>query len=50
MAESNNNKYVQLAIPRFDGHYDHWMKLMENFFRYMAVVLKLRAQIYSHRL
>lgn len=23
---------VQLAIPRFDGHYDHWSMLMENFF------------------
>jgi len=32
MAE-NNNKYVQPAIPRFDGHYDHWAKLMENFLR-----------------
>ena len=33
MAELNNNKYVQPAIPRFDGHYDHWAKIMENFFR-----------------
>ncbi|RDX99787.1 Copia protein, partial [Mucuna pruriens] len=31
MAESNNYKYVQPAIPKFDGHYDHWTKLMENF-------------------
>ncbi|KAM1050050.1 hypothetical protein TB2_031363 [Malus domestica] len=23
--------FVQLAIPRFDGHYDHWSMLMENF-------------------
>ncbi|KAJ1429972.1 Zinc finger, CCHC-type [Sesbania bispinosa] len=31
MAESI--KYVQPAIPKFDGHYDHWAKLMENFLR-----------------
>ena len=28
MASEN---FVQLAIPRFDGHYDHWSMLMENF-------------------
>ena len=22
---------MQLAIPKFDGHYDHWTMLMENF-------------------
>ena len=27
------NNFVQLAIPRFDGHYDHWSMLMENFLR-----------------
>lgn len=26
-------KFVQPAIPRFDGHYDHGSMLMENFFR-----------------
>jgi hypothetical protein len=31
MASENN--YVQPAIPRFDGHYDHWSMLMENFLR-----------------
>ncbi|XP_050384597.1 retrovirus-related Pol polyprotein from transposon TNT 1-94 [Argentina anserina] len=31
MAENNN--YVQPSIPRFDGHYDHWSLLMENFLR-----------------
>jgi len=33
MAEPS--KYVQPAIPKFDGHYDHWAraKLMENFLR-----------------
>jgi hypothetical protein len=31
MAESNNNGFVQPTIPKFDGHYDHWMMLMENF-------------------
>ncbi|KAL5724118.1 hypothetical protein ACHQM5_007419 [Ranunculus cassubicifolius] len=25
--------YVQPAIPLFDGHYDHWSLLMENFLR-----------------
>ncbi|TXG51246.1 hypothetical protein EZV62_023770 [Acer yangbiense] len=27
------DQYVQPAIPRFDGHYDHWSMLMENFLR-----------------
>ena len=34
--------FVQPAIPRFDGHYDHWSMLMENFFRskdYWTVVV-----------
>ena len=30
MADGN---YVQPAIPRFDGHYDHWAMLMENLLR-----------------
>ncbi|KAH9725329.1 retrovirus-related pol polyprotein from transposon RE1 [Citrus sinensis] len=30
MASEN---FVQPAIPRFDGHYDHWRMLMENFLR-----------------
>ncbi|XP_073152289.1 uncharacterized protein [Henckelia pumila] len=30
MASENS---VQPAIPRFDGHYDHWSMLMENFLR-----------------
>ena len=25
--------FVQPAIPRFDGQYDHWSMLMENFLR-----------------
>ena len=24
---------MQPAIPRFDGHYDHWSMLIENFLR-----------------
>jgi len=24
---------MQVAIPKFDGHYDHWAMLMENFLR-----------------
>ena len=27
------NSFVQAAIPKFDGHYDHWEMLMENFLR-----------------
>lgn len=33
MAESNSSVFVQPAIPKFDGHYDHWAMLMENFLR-----------------
>ncbi|XP_074556816.1 uncharacterized protein LOC141812704 [Curcuma longa] len=39
--ESESN-FVQPAIPRFDGHYDHWSMLMENFLRskeYWTVVI-----------
>ena len=25
--------FVWPVIPRFDGHYDHWSMLMENFLR-----------------
>lgn len=33
MVESNsiNEKFVQPVIPKFDGYYEHWAKLMENF-------------------
>ena len=27
------NSFVQPAVPKFDGHYDHWAMLMENFLR-----------------
>jgi len=27
------NGFVQPAIPKLDGHYDHWAMLMENFLR-----------------
>ncbi|XP_048231850.1 uncharacterized protein LOC125370441 [Ricinus communis] len=30
MASEN---FVQPTIPRFDGHYDHWGMLMENFLK-----------------
>lgn len=40
LASSFNNdamltesSFVQPAIPKFDGHYDHWSMLMENFLR-----------------
>ncbi|KAI5349261.1 hypothetical protein L3X38_002148 [Prunus dulcis] len=28
---TENSSFVQPAIPRFDGHYDHWAMVMENF-------------------
>jgi hypothetical protein len=37
-----SESFVQPAIPRFDGHYDHWRMLMENFLRskeYWTVVV-----------
>ncbi|XP_019414640.1 PREDICTED: uncharacterized protein LOC109326411 [Lupinus angustifolius] len=30
---TKEGSFVQPAIPRFDGHYDHWSMLMENFLR-----------------
>ena len=30
---ASEGSFVQPAIPRFDGHYDHWSMLMENFLR-----------------
>ncbi|KAG8474313.1 hypothetical protein CXB51_033967 [Gossypium anomalum] len=30
---ATENTFVQPAIPKFDGHYDHWAMLMENFLR-----------------
>lgn len=30
---SSENNFVQPAIPRLDGHYEHWSMLMENFLR-----------------
>jgi hypothetical protein len=30
---TENNSFVQPAIPQFDDHYDHWAMLMENFLR-----------------
>ena len=28
-----SEKFVQPSIPRFDGHYDFWSMIMENFLR-----------------
>ena len=33
MFMASESNLVQVAIPRFDGHYDHWSMLMENFLR-----------------
>jgi len=30
---TTEGSFVQPAIPRFDGHYDHWSMLMENFLK-----------------
>lgn len=30
---NTSESFVQPAIPRFDGHYDHWSMMMENFLR-----------------
>ncbi|KAL0360218.1 UNVERIFIED_CONTAM: Copia protein [Sesamum radiatum] len=30
---ATDSNFEQAAIPRFDGHYDHWSMLMENFLR-----------------
>lgn len=27
------DNFVQPSIPRFDGHYDHWSMLIENFLK-----------------
>ena len=32
-SEKATESFVQPAIPKFDGHYDHWSMLMENFLR-----------------
>ena len=32
-AERQVDNFVQPAILRFDGHYDHWAMLMEIFLR-----------------
>ena len=28
---TTEGSFIQPAIPRFNGHYDHWSMLMENF-------------------
>jgi hypothetical protein len=28
---TTESSFVQPVVPRFDGHYDHWVMLMENF-------------------
>ncbi|GMJ12457.1 hypothetical protein HRI_004914900 [Hibiscus trionum] len=30
---SEDKNFMQPAVPRFDGHYDHWSLLMENLLR-----------------
>jgi len=30
---TSEGNFMQPSIPRFDGHYDHWSMLMENFLR-----------------
>ena len=33
MSSASEGSFLQPTIPRFDGHYDHWSMLMENFLR-----------------
>lgn len=33
MAEKENGNFIQPAISKFDGHYDHGAMLMENLLR-----------------
>uniref|UniRef100_A0A7N0RF85 Retrovirus-related Pol polyprotein from transposon TNT 1-94 n=1 Tax=Kalanchoe fedtschenkoi TaxID=63787 RepID=A0A7N0RF85_KALFE len=40
---ATKSSFVQPAVPKFDGHYDLWAMLMENFLRskeYLIVVEK----------
>ena len=30
---TSEHQFVQAAIPKFDGYYDHWSMMMENFLR-----------------
>lgn len=30
---TTESSFVQPTIPKFDGYYDHWAILMENFLR-----------------
>ena len=30
---TSKGNFVQPSIPHFDGHYDHWSMLIENFLR-----------------
>ncbi|KAL5739297.1 hypothetical protein ACOSP7_028215 [Xanthoceras sorbifolium] len=39
MSTENNSNFVQPFIPHFNGHYDHWSMLMENFLRSKETVL-----------
>jgi len=43
-----SESFVRPAIPCFDGHYDHWSMLMENFLRskkYWTVVVSRVAEL-----
>jgi hypothetical protein len=43
-----SESFVRPAIPCFDGHYDHWSMLMENFLRskkYWMVVVSRVAEL-----
>ena len=31
---ASDSNFVQAATPHFDGHYDHWSMLMENFLQF----------------
>ena len=33
-SDDSNSNFIQPSIPRFDGHFDHWSMVMENFLRF----------------
>ena len=44
---TTENSFVQPAVSEFDGNYDHWVILMENFFAFKGV-LELGGEWYSY--
>ncbi|XP_073263258.1 uncharacterized protein [Populus alba] len=49
MANDSNSNFIQPSIPCFDGHFDHWSMLMENFLRSKEFWTLLKHVIQSQR-